>query len=126
MGMKANNGFFSGTKESLKYKLDIQMFSSGEMPLQWRVLYKVATNTALRNTIKELYRPGTKAGNGSTATAIRRELKTGILVGGKSHLIKGRERMRRSEKLLDYGNLSKKDTMIAKKLYNDLKKAFGD
>ena len=34
--------------------------------------------------------------------------------------------MRRSEKLLDYGNLSKKDTMIAEKLYNDLKKAFGD
>lgn len=65
-------------------------------------------------------------GNGSTATAIRRELKTGILVGGKSHLIKGRERMRRLKKLLDYGNLSKKDTMIAKKLYNDLKKAFGD
>ena len=126
MGMKANNGFFSGTKESLKYKLDIQMFASGEMPLQWRVLYKVATNTALRNTIKELYRPGAKVRNGSTATAIRRELKTDILVGGKSHLIKGRERMRRLEKLLDYGNLSKKDTMIAKKLYNDLKKAFGD
>ena len=34
--------------------------------------------------------------------------------------------MRRLEKLLDYANLSKKDTMIAKKLYNDLKKAFGD
>ena len=34
--------------------------------------------------------------------------------------------MRRLKKLLDYGNLSKKDTMIAKKLYNDLKKAFGD
>ena len=41
-------------------------------------------------------------------------------------MIKGRERMRRLEKLLDYGNLSKKDTMIAKKLYYDLKKAFGD
>ena len=65
-------------------------------------------------------------GNGSTSTTIRRELKFGILVGGKSHLIKGREHMRRLEKLLDYGNLSKKDTMIAKKLYYDLKKAFGD
>ena len=60
------------------------------------------------------------------STTIRRELKTDILVGGKSHLIKERERMRRLKKLLDYGNLSKKDTMIAKKLYNDLKKAFGD
>ena len=57
MGMKANSGFFSRTKGSLKYKLDIQMFASGKMPLQGRVLYKVATNTALRNTIKELYRP---------------------------------------------------------------------
>ncbi len=126
MGMKANSGFFKGTKGQLRYQLDIQMFASGKMSLQGRVLYKVATNTALRNTIKELYRPGAKVGNGSTAAAIRRELKTGILVGGKSHLIKGRERMRRLEKLLDHGNLSRKDTIIAKKLYNDLKKAFGD
>ena len=125
MGMKGNGGYFKGTNGYLKYKLDIQYFAAGKMPIKARVLMKIASNKGLKNTIKELYRPGSKVGDGGTAAAIRKELKTGVLVGGKSHVLKGKERVKNLTNLINSGKLNETDTIIAKKLRKDLNKALG-
>lgn len=125
MGMKASSGMFHGTKGELRYKLDIQYFASGKMPLEGRILLKISSNQTIKNVIKELYRPGAKVGNGSTAAAIKKEIKTGELVGGHSHITKGKERAKQLEKILKTQNLSATDRMIANKMLKDLKKALG-
>ncbi|MBQ5542750.1 MAG: hypothetical protein IIU06_06755 [Erysipelotrichales bacterium] len=126
MGMKANSGLFQGSNGRLRYELNIQLFASGKIPLEGRILYTIASNKGLKNAIIALYRPGAHVGNGSTAAAIKRELITGELVGGRSHLIKGKERMRQLEKMLTKDELSITDKIIAKKIINDLQKAYGD
>lgn len=125
MGMKANGGFFKGTSGYIKYKLDIQYFAAGKRPLKVRLLLKITKSEKLKNTIKELYRPGAKVGDGSTVAAIKKQLKTGILVGGKDHILKGKERVKNLTKLIDSGRLNKTDLQIAKKIRKDLKKALG-
>ena len=128
MGMKSNSNHFSGTNGSRKgpfIRLDIQLFAAKALPKKGQKLVDKATDIKLKNTIKELYHPGSKIGDGSTAAAIKHELKTGELVGGKSHITKGKERLKNLEKILNNKSLNKKDHKIAQKLYNDLKKALG-
>lgn len=128
MGMKSNSNHFSGTNGSRKgllFKLDIQLFASKALPKKGQKLVEKAKDIKLKNTIKELYHPGSKIGDGSTAAAIKHELKTGKLIGGKSHITKGKERLKNLERILNNKNLNKKDHKIAQKLYNDLKKALG-
>ena len=128
MGMKSNSNHFSGTNGSRKglfFKLDIQLFASKALPKKGQKLFDKAKDIKLKNTIKELYHPGSNIGDGSTAAAIKHELKTGKLVGGKSHITKGMERLKNLERILNNKNLNKKDHKIAQKLYNDLKKALG-
>ena len=128
MGMKVNSNHFRGTNGARKgpfLKLDIQLFASKVLPKKGQKLLDKATNVKLKNTIKELYHAGSKIGDGSTAAAIKHELKTGELVGGKSHILKGEERLKNLDKILKTMNLNKKDKKIAQKLYNDLKKALG-
>ena len=83
------------------------------------------SNQKLKNAIDQIYRPGAKIGDGGLADAIRHELKTGELVGGKSHITKGIERVRNLENIIRTQNLSKSDLEIATKLLNDLKIALG-
>ena len=128
MGMESNSNHFSGTNGSRKgpfIELNIQLFASKSLPKKGQKLVDKATDIKLKNTIKELYHPGSKIGDGSTAAAIKHELKTGKLVGGKSHITKGMERLKNLERILNNKNLNKKDHKIAQKLYNDLKKALG-
>ncbi|MBQ9046677.1 MAG: hypothetical protein IJ120_02145 [Solobacterium sp.] len=126
MGMKANSGLFHGTNGHMKFTLDIQFFAAGKMPIEGRILYNMATNRNIKNVIIELYRPGAKVGNGSTAAAIKKEIRTGYLVGGRSHIRKGQERIRQLKKILDTQQLSVSDRIIANKLLKDLKKALGE
>jgi len=88
-------------------------------------LLEAASNQKLKNAIDQIYRPGAKTGDGGLADAIRHELQTGQLVGGKTHLIKGPERVRNLENILKNQNLSPSDKAIAEKLLNDLKNALG-
>ncbi len=125
MGMKANGGFFKGTSGHMKYKLDIQFFAANKRPLKARLLLRIVKSDNLKNTIKELYKPGAKVGDGSTAAAIKKQLKTGVLVGGKDHLVKGRERINNLTNLINCGRLNKMDLKIAKKLRKNLERAFG-
>jgi RHS repeat-associated protein len=85
-------------------------------------LLKNVENKKLENIIKDLYREKAKVGSGSTADAIRHELQTGDLVGGRSHIQKGQDALRGVEKLLGQG-LSAGDKQKAGFLANDLRDA---
>ena len=89
-----------------------------------KLLDKVS-NTKLKNTIKEMYRPGAKIGDGGLADAIRYETRTGNLVGGKSHIQKGTERLKNLERISQKENLTKQETKIVGDLIKDLKQALG-
>ena len=96
-----------------------------EISPKGKELLKKCLNEKLKNTIKELYRPGALIGDGGTADAIRHEVVTGELVGGKSHIQKGRERLKNLENILKRKDLNKEDKKIAKELYNDLADVLG-
>ena len=89
-----------------------------------KLLNKVS-NPKLQNTIKEMYRPGAKIGDGGLGDAIRHEIKTGNLVGGKSHIQKGKERLKNLENISKRESLNKQERKIISDLINDLKNALG-
>lgn len=134
MGMKASSNHFSGNKTAGgeshregKFKLDLQLFASNKpdsrMSANGQQLYNAAQNQSLKNQIAELYRPGAKIGDGGTADALRYEIKTGKLVGGRSHYLKAKERVRALTKLVNSGSLSASDKKIAQDLIDDLNDA---
>ena len=86
-------------------------------------LLKRVKNQRLRNTIKEMYRPGAQVGDGGLADAIRSEIKTGNLVGEKSHIQKGKERLRNLERILKNEKLDRKEKRVVLDLIDDLKQA---
>jgi hypothetical protein len=65
-----------------------------------------------------MYRKGATTGDGGLADAIRHELTTGELVGGKSHITKGIERVRNLGNIIAKQNLSDADLKIATDLLN--------
>lgn len=128
MGMKSNSRYFKGTNGDIKSRqliLNIQLFASKIVSKTGQKILKKASDEKIKNVIKELYRQGAIIGDGGTADAIRHEIKTGELVGGKSHIQKGKERLKNLENILKKSDLSKKDKKIAEKLHKDLKKALG-
>lgn len=64
------------------------------------------------------------ANDGGTADAIREQIRTGELVGGKDHIRKGRERLRQIEKILSR-NPNHPDRALLEKLRDDLRDALG-
>ena len=81
------------------------------------------THSKLRNHIDELFKEGAIVGNGGTADALRKELSTGIKVGGKLHYSKAKERVKGLLKLIRSGKLNDKEREIALELAIDLKNA---
>ncbi len=88
-------------------------------------LLSKVTNVKLTNTIKELYRPGAKVGDGGLGDAIREEIATGQLVGGKSHIRKGKERLKNLENILSDEALTKEEKKITEDLIEELRNALG-
>lgn len=88
-------------------------------------LLESANDDKLKNCINEMYRSGAQIGDGGVADAIRHELATGELVGGKSHIKKGMERLTNLENIIKKRNLSESDLKIATALLEDLKSALG-
>lgn len=86
-------------------------------------LLKEVKNEKLKNAINELYRKGSSIGDGGTADAIRYELKTNKLVGGKSHIKKGKERLKNLNNILKREKLNERDKEIILFLINDLENA---
>jgi hypothetical protein len=89
-----------------------------------KLLSKVQ-NPKLRNAINEIYRDGANIGDGGLADAIRHELKTGEFVGGKSHIQKGKERIKNLENILYKQDLSNTEKEIAEGLIIDISLALG-
>ena len=89
-----------------------------------KLLNKVQ-NPKLRNAINEIYRDGASIGDGGLADAIRHEIKTGEFVGGKSHIQKGKERIKNLENILYKQDLSNIDKEIAEELIKDISRALG-
>ena len=87
-------------------------------------LMETAITDQVKNLVNELYRPGAETGDGGTADAIREQIRTGNLVGGKDHIRKGRERLRQIEKLLAKSP-DHPDRALLERLRDDLKDALG-
>ena len=81
------------------------------------------SNRGLSNWIKECFRYQGKIGNGGLSDAIRYELRYGKLVGGKSHIQKGIERVAGLKNIIKKGGLSSSELALAKRLLKDLEKA---
>ena len=82
-------------------------------------------NSRLSNAVNEIYRPGATFGDGGLAAAVRHELATGQLIGGKSHIQKASERITNLENIIRTQTLSPSDTIIANEILSDLKNALG-
>jgi uridine phosphorylase len=81
-----------------------------------------AVNPRLQRVIQELFRTGATI-RGGTAGAVRREVRTGELVGGKSHIRKAIERRRQLQHILRREELSLQDHATAQQLHDDLSDA---
>ena len=86
-------------------------------------LLNTVQNQKLKNAINEIYRPGASVGDGGLADAVRHELQTGELVGGKSHMQKAVERVANLENIIKKEALSQSDFEIASTILDDLKAA---
>lgn len=87
----------------------------------------IVSSPKLQNMIKDLFKgvgkPGS-IGTGTTADAIRNELKTGLATGGRFHSTKGAEYARGLEKWLQSNpNASYHDRLVAQSLMDDLNRA---
>ncbi|MFD1738095.1 hypothetical protein ACFSCX_16290, partial [Bacillus salitolerans] len=123
-GGKLVNTGLKLAKMGNKVVLDLQFFSKGKINLSSRdELLDSVSNQKLKNAIDQMYRPDAKIGNGSLADAVRHELKTGELVGGKSHIQKANERIKNLENIIKKQDLNDNDLELAFELLNDLKNA---
>ena len=86
-------------------------------------LLQGAQNPKLRNLINQLYRRNAQVGSGSTADAIRYELRTGQLLSRSGHSLKGQEMRTALNRLMKSGGLDSGDAQIAHHILNDLQRA---
>lgn len=121
-------------------------YGSGQLPLSFRAeaidaidtgidtvtkavsiresLLEEAQTEKVKRLIKELYCADNGVGDGGTADAIRHELTTGEKVGGKTHIRKGRERLKQIIKMLRK-EPNGPDAELLRKLKADLEDALG-
>lgn len=124
-----SSGLFIGTSGSPQLSLPdsggdstIRPSSSAGSNSRREALLNEATTDKARRIVNELYREGAGVGDGGTADAIRVELATGNPVGGRSHIQKGRERLRQIEKILER-NPGHPDRVLLERLRDDLRDA---
>jgi len=87
------------------------------------ILLKNAKNRRLKNAISEMYRKGSFIGDGGTASVLKFEKRTGILLSPKGHYQKATEMKRRLEKITLRESLNKKDRKTARTLSKQLRRA---
>jgi hypothetical protein len=81
-----------------------------------------ATTSEAKSIVDQLYREGATVGDGGTADAIRHELASGKPTGGRSHIKKGKERLRQIERILRR-NPNHPDRDLLERLADDLRDA---
>ena len=137
MGGSFDSGRFHGTMGSPQRPLDLNWNTEygagrqsdsttppGTSPSKRDTLLSEATTGEAKRIITELYRNNAEIGDGGTADAIRHELATGELVGGRSHIQKGEDRLRQIERFLRK-NPNHPDRELLERLANDLRDALG-
>ena len=87
-------------------------------------LLSEATTSQVREIVRQVYRQGATVGDGGCADAIREQIRTGTLVGGRDHIRKGRERLRQIEKILSRMP-DHPDRELLERLRDDLRDALG-
>lgn len=107
-----------------RMKVDLQFFASRVSP-KGEELQRQVSNKKLFNFIGEYYRAGASIGDGGLADAVKHQITTGELVGGRDHLTKGRERITNLERILKTESLSDSEKAIATKMLCALINAFG-
>ncbi len=88
-----------------------------------KALLNKTRNVKLKNAINEMYRRGSFIGDGGTATVLKFEKRTGILLSPKGHYQKAVEMKRRLEKIVSKELPKAKDRKIAIKLCRQLQRA---
>ncbi|WP_222431479.1 hypothetical protein, partial [Xanthomonas vasicola] len=87
----------------------------------------IVTDPELSSLIDDLYRDGAKIGSGSTADAVRYEMRTGEMVGGRSHSQKAQDYIRALQRWGNENdgnpNVSSIDKDYARKVIEDMKNA---
>jgi hypothetical protein len=84
------------------------------------------SDTKLTNIVNDLYKGTTnpnRSGTGTTADAVRSELRTGQPTGGRFHSQKAIDYSNALKKLLDGGQLNAQDRLVAQSLLDDLQNA---
>ena len=125
MGRDIKKGLSIGVKSNRQLSLGTGIFApetkEKETNSVKESLLARATQNDSKNLVKELYRSGSKIGDGGTADALRHEIKTGKLVGGKSHKIKAQERVKQITNILKK-NPNHPDKDLLNQLKDDLEK----
>ena len=83
-------------------------------------------NNKLRNITARMYRENAEVASGSTADAIRHEIRTGELLSPSGHIQKGVEMRSALSKLIDSGRLSQSDQNIARWMRRDIQDALSE
>ena len=123
-GGSNNAGQASGGSGGNSASPDPGDFGKTKQTMRERLLESV-DNMRLKDAVNQMYRPGGSIGDGGLADAIRHEISAGGLIGGKSHLLKGYERLRSLERIICTEILSPSDLWVALRLVNDLRHALG-
>ena len=89
-------------------------------------LIKNVENGKLRDLIDRTYREKAKIASGSTADAIRHEIRTGELLSRSGHMQKGIETRSVLSKLIDSGRLGQRDQDIARWMRKDIQDALSE
>lgn len=128
MGGHSSGGLFPGTSGSVHSGRSDggggTISSGNNTGSQREALLSEATTSEAERIVNELYREGADIGDGGTADAIREQLRTGKLIGGRDHIRKGRERLRQIERILA-NNPDHPDRLLLERLRDDLKDALG-
>lgn len=82
-------------------------------------------NTKVENIIKDLFRPQDKIGGG-TIEALKREVATGQLTGGKSHIVKSEQFINRISNIQNSQSLNKAENNGLQIISNTLQKLIGN
>ena len=121
MGGHSSGGLFKGTSGAARS--GDRRHSKVDLSKRDLLLGEAKTSEA-RSIIDELYRQNSTVGDGGTADAIRREKQSNEKVGEKSHILKGKDRMRQIEKILEK-NPDHPDKELLRALRDDLRDALG-
>ncbi len=121
--MKGRSELFNKIGTKLLFKLNIQLFASKYISDVGIKIQSALTNQKLKNLVGELYRKGAIIGDESAMAAASMQVSTGILVGGRDHVMKIQQRITNLNNIIKNQKLNVDDLKYANKLMSKMKKS---